>query len=81
MHFHFNELVFSCLLCIVALLSDYIHYAHGLSTVDTVRRGAGFTFSSTNGSSSGDDNNPGASPATGESSFQMFSRLGYVKVL
>ncbi|XP_014092876.2 phenoloxidase-activating factor 2 [Bactrocera oleae] len=64
MHFHFNELVFSCLLCIVALLSDYIHYAHGLSTVDTVRRGAGFTFSSTNGSSSGDDNNPGASPAT-----------------
>ncbi|XP_011188230.1 phenoloxidase-activating factor 2 [Zeugodacus cucurbitae] len=64
MQSHFSEFVFSCLLCLVALLSDYIHGAHGLSTVDTVRRAAGFTFSSVNGSSTGDGSNTVASPAT-----------------
>lgn len=64
MHFHFNEFVFSCLLCAVTLLSDYFLGAHGLSTVDTVRRSAGFTFSSLNGSNGGGGNNPGTSPAT-----------------
>ncbi|XP_036341164.1 chymotrypsin-like protease CTRL-1 isoform X1 [Rhagoletis pomonella] len=53
MQFHFSAVALVGLLCSLALLSDYIQSAHGLSTVDSVRRNRGFTFSSVNGSSGG----------------------------
>ncbi|XP_053948990.1 phenoloxidase-activating factor 2 [Anastrepha ludens] len=53
MQFYFSAFALVCLLCTVALWSDYIRSAHGLSRVDSVHSSRGFNFGSVNGGGGG----------------------------